>query len=295
MIKKLNGWIFIDKPPDLSSFEVIKIVKKILKINKLGHSGTLDPFATGVLAIALGEATKSIKYFNPKKTYDFDITFGELKDTDDIKGKIINSSDFIPHLEEIKKILPEFLGTTEQIPPKFSAVKVNGVRAYKLARKEKNFELKAKKILIHSIECSDNKKKNTYSFLMSCSTGTYVRSFARDLAKRLNTYAYVSKLRRTKIGKFGEKDIILLDKLSNLVHIGDHFKTIHPVEEVLDDIPAVNLKTQDGQRFKNGLEIKLFIKDISLENLLVFANGNLIGVGKITKGHMSPKRGFNLN
>ena len=295
MIKKLNGWIFIDKPPDLSSFEVIKIVKKILKINKLGHSGTLDPFATGVLAIALGEATKSIKYFNSKKTYDFDITFGESKDTDDIKGKTINSSDFIPDLEEIKKILPEFLGTKEQIPPKFSAVKVNGVRAYKLARKERNFELKAKKILIHSIDCSDNKKKNTYSFLMSCSSGTYVRSFARDLAKRLNTCAYVSKLRRTEIGKFSEKDIILLDKLTNLVHIGDHFKIIHPVEDVLDDIPAVNLKTQDGKRFKNGLKIKFFSKDLSLEDLLVFANGNLIGVGKIIKGLMSPKRGFNLN
>ena len=102
-------------------------------------------------------------------------------------------------------------------------------------------------------------------------------------------------MRRTEIGKFGEKDIILLDKLSNLVHIGDHFKTIHPVEDVLDDIPAVNLKSQDGKRFKNGLEIKFFSKDLSLENLLVFANGNLIGVGKIIKGLMSPKRGFNLN
>ena len=295
MIKKLNGWIFIDKPTDISSFDVIKIVKKILKINKLGHSGTLDPFATGVLAIALGEATKSIKYFNSEKTYDFDITFGESKDTDDIKGKTVKSSDLIPNLEEIKKVLPEFLGQIEQIPPKFSAVKVNGVRAYKLARRAKNFDLKAKKILIHSIDCFDNKKKHTFSFLMSCSSGTYVRSFARDLAKRLNTYAYVSKLRRTEIGKFGEKDIILLDKLSNLVHIGDHFKTIHPVEDVLDDIPAVNLKTQDGKRFKNGLEIKFFNKDLSLEDLLVFANGNLVGVGKVIKGQISPRRGFNLN
>ena len=295
MIKKLNGWIFIDKPTDISSFEVIKIVKKILKINKLGHSGTLDPFATGVLAIALGEATKSIKYFNSEKTYDFDITFGESKDTDDIKGKTIKSSDFIPDLKEIKKVLPEFLGPIDQIPPKFSAVKVKGIRAYKLARKERDFELKAKKVSIHTIDCFANSKKNTYSFLMSCSSGTYVRSFARDLAKRLNTYAYVSKLRRTEIGKFGEKDIILLDKLSNLVHIGDHFKIIHPVEDVLDDIPAVNLKTQDGKRFKNGLEIKFFSKDLSLEDLLVFANGNLIGVGKIIKGLMSPKRGFNLN
>ena len=295
MTKKLNGWIFIDKPSNISSFEVIKIVKKILKINKLGHSGTLDPFATGVLAIALGEATKSIKYFNSEKTYHFDITFGEEKDTDDIKGKTVNSSNLIPRLEEIKKILPDFLGSIEQIPPKFSAVKVNGVRAYKLARKEINFELKAKKILIYSIDCFDNKKMNTYSFLMSCSSGTYVRSFARDIAKRLNTYAYVSKLRRTKIGKFGEKNIILLDKLSNLVHIGDHFKIIHPVEDVLDDIPAVNLKTQDGLRFKNGLEIKFFSNNLSLEDLLVFANGNLIGVGKVIKGLISPKRGFNLN
>ena len=295
MIKKLNGWIFVDKPPDISSFKVIKIVKKILKVDKLGHSGTLDPFATGILAIAFGEATKSIRYFNSKKTYSFDITFGESRDTDDIKGKIIKISELIPKLENIKKVLPEFIGTIEQIPPKFSAVKVNGIRAYKLARNERDFELKAKKVEISALNCFDSKQENTFSFLMTCSSGTYVRSFARDLALKLNTCAFVSKLRRTKIGKFSEKDIILLDKLSNLVHIGDHFEIIHPVEDVLDDIPAVNLKTEDGKRFKNGLEIRFFCKDLSLENLLVFANRNLIGVGKINNGLISPKRGFNLN
>ena len=295
MIKKLNGWIFVDKPPDISSFEVIKIVKKILKVDRLGHSGTLDPFATGILAIAFGEATKSIRYFNSKKTYSFDITFGESRDTDDIKGKIIKISEMIPKLENIKKVLPEFIGTIEQIPPKFSAVKVNGIRAYKLARNERDFELKAKKVEISALKCFDSKQENTFSFLMTCSSGTYVRSFARDLALKLNTCAFVSKLRRTKIGKFSEKDIILLDKLSNLVHIGDHFEIIHPVEDVLDDIPAVNLKTEDGKRFKNGLEIRFFCKDLSLENLLVFANRNLIGVGKINNGLISSKRGFNLN
>ena len=295
MIKKLNGWIFVDKPPDISSFKVIKIVKKILKVDKLGHSGTLDPFATGILAIAFGEATKSIRYFNSKKTYSFDITFGESRDTDDIKGKIIKISELIPKLENIKKVLPEFIGTIEQIPPKFSAVKVNGIRAYKLARNERDFELKAKKVQISALNCFDSKQENTFSFLMTCSSGTYVRSFARDLALKLNTCAFVSKLRRTKIGKFSEKDIILLDKLSNLVHIGDHFEIIHPVEDVLDDIPAVNLKTEDGKRFKNGLEIRFFCKDLSLENLLVFANRNLIGVGKINNGLISSKRGFNLN
>jgi len=295
VIKKLNGWIFVDKPPDISSFKVIKIVKKILKVDKLGHSGTLDPFATGILAIAFGEATKSIRYFNSKKTYSFDITFGESRDTDDIKGKIIKISELIPKLENIKKVLPEFIGTIEQIPPKFSAVKVNGIRAYKLARNERDFELKAKKVQISALNCFDSKQENTFSFLMTCSSGTYVRSFARDLALKLNTCAFVSKLRRTKIGKFSEKDIILLDKLSNLVHIGDHFEIIHPVEDVLDDIPAVNLKTEDGKRFKNGLEIRFFCKDLSLENLLVFANRNLIGVGKINNGLISSKRGFNLN
>lgn len=291
----MNGWIFIDKEKEQSSFQVVKQLKSILNIRKIGHAGTLDPFATGVLAIALGEATKSLFYFNTSKTYSFNIFFGESKDTDDITGKTIKKSEILPSKKQIDECLKNFIGIHSQVPPRYSAIKINGQRAYKLARNKQTFKIKPRNVEVHKLKCLKSLNKNEFVFELECSSGTYVRSIARDLGEMLGTFAHVSKLRRTKIGKFSEKNIILLDKLSNLVHIGDHFKIIHPVEDVLDDIPAVNLKTQDGKRFKNGLEIKYFSKDLSLEDLLVFANGNLIGVGKIINGLISPKRGFNLN
>ena len=149
----MNGWIFIDKPKDKTSFQVIYELRKILNIKKIGHSGTLDPFATGVLAVALGEATKSIYYFNQKKIYTFKVVFGESKDTDDITGRTINKSDVTPSEEEINKCLKLFVGQQLQVPPKYSAVKVNGRRAYELARKNKKFEIQPKTIFIKSLAC----------------------------------------------------------------------------------------------------------------------------------------------
>ena len=201
----MNSWVFIDKPKNITSFEVIKKLKKILNIKKIGHSGTLDPFATGILAIALGEATKSIHYFKQNKVYKFNVVFGELKDTDDITGRTIRKSNIIPTLDEINQCIRKFIGQNEQIPPRYSAVKINGKRAYKLARENQKFELKAKDVFIENIKCLGTKNINEYSFVMECSTGTYVRSVARDLGKMLGTYAYVSELRRVKIGKIDEK------------------------------------------------------------------------------------------
>ena len=188
-----------------------------------------------------------------------------------------------------------FIGTIDQVPPNYSAVKLEGQRAYKLARKGKTFDLESKKVEIFKFQCLAKTAYNVYSLRVKCSSGTYIRSLARDIAEKLGCFAYVSSLRRTGIGKISEKNLISLDKFEELVHIGDHFDYVHTIQDVLDDIPAVYLKKQDGQRFKNGLKIKFFSKDLSFDDLLVFANGNLIGVGKITKGHMSPKRGFNLN
>ena len=220
----MNGWIFIDKPQGITSFNVIQRLRKVLKIKKIGHSGTLDPFATGILAVAVGEATKSINYFNQNKVYTFNIVFGEGKDTDDITGKTIKKSNVIPTEEEIRKHINFFIGLQKQVPPKYSAVKVNGQRAYKLARNDKKFEIKQRKIFIKSLEYIGAKNTNEHSFKMECSSGTYVRSIARDLGKKLGTYAYVSELRRVKIGRIEEKDIILLDKFEELVHIGVHLK-----------------------------------------------------------------------
>ena len=290
----MNGWIFIDKPKNITSFKVIKRLKKILNIKKIGHTGTLDPFATGILAIALGEATKSIHYLNQNKVYKFNVVFGELKDTDDITGKTIKKSNILPTLVQIDQCIEKFIGKQKQIPPQFSAVKVNGKRAYKLARNNQKFELKAKDVTIKSFECLGSKNKNEYSFIMKCSTGTYVRSVARDLGKMLGTYAYVSELRRVKIGKIEEKDIILLDKFEELVHIGDHFEVMHSIRDVLDDIPAVLIDQELSRKFRNGLSFEYFNKKSENDYLLIETNTKFVGIGKAIEGKIKPVRVFNL-
>ena len=290
----MDGWIFLDKPKNITSFKVIKRLKKILNIKKIGHTGTLDPFATGILAIALGEATKSIRYLNQDKVYKFNVVFGELKDTDDVTGKTIKKSNIVPTSSEIDQCIGMFIGKQRQIPPQFSAVKVNGKRAYKLARNNQKFELKAKDVFIKSFECLGSKNKNEYSFIMKCSTGTYVRSVARDLGKMLGTYAYVSELRRVKIGKIEEKDIILLDKFEELVHIGDHFEVMHSIRDVLDDIPAVLIDQELSRKFRNGLSFEYFSKKSENDYLLIETNTKFVGIGKAIEGKIKPVRVFNL-
>tara|TARA_A100001011_G_scaffold107968_1_gene114538 strand:+ start:703 stop:1575 length:873 start_codon:yes stop_codon:yes gene_type:complete len=290
----MDGWIFIDKPREISSFAVIRKLRKILNIKKIGHAGTLDPFATGVLAVALGEATKSVSYFNARKFYQFRVLFGISKDTDDITGKTLETSDTIPLKKDIDLCLKHFVGLQQQIPPKYSAVKINGKRAYKLARENKIFEIKSKEVNIYNIKCFATQKKEEFIFTMECSSGTYVRSFARDLGKMLGTFAYVSELRRFKIGKFGENNIILLDKLDELVHIGEHFEVIHSIQDVLDDIPAVQLNSGLSKKFQNGLSFDYFNKDIIEDTLLVISDTKLLGIGKALDGKIKPLRVFNL-
>ncbi len=290
----MDGWIFIDKPKNITSFDVIQKLRRILNIKKIGHSGTLDPFATGILAVALGEATKSIHYFNPTKVYAFNIVFGESKDTDDITGKTVNRSNIIPTLEEIDQCLKKFIGKLSQVPPKYSAVKVNGKRAYKLARNNEKFELKAKKVSIKSLECLGTKNSKEYCFKMECSPGTYVRSIARDLGKMLGTFAYVSELRRIKIGGIEEKDIILLDKFEELVHIGLHFEVMHSIRDVLDDIPAVLIDDELSHKFQNGLSFEYHSKKFETDYLLIETKNRFVGIGRETKGKIKPIRVFNL-
>ena len=289
-----DGWIFIDKPKEISSFEVIRKLRKILNIKKIGHAGTLDPFATGVLAVALGEATKSISYFNASKFYQFRVLFGIAKDTDDSTGKTLQTSDAIPSKKDIDVCLKNFIGFQQQVPPRYSAVKINGKRAYKLARENKTFEIKSKEVNIQNLTCLATEKKEEFIFTMECSSGTYVRSFARDLGKMLNTFAHVSELRRIKIGKFGENNIILLDNLAELVHIGDHFEMIHSIQDVLDDIPAVQLNRVLSKKFRNGLNFDYFNEDIFEDTLLIISDEKLLGIGKVIEGKIKPVRVFNL-
>ena len=290
----MNGWLFIDKPKDITSFKVVQRVRKVLNVKKIGHAGTLDPFATGILAIAVGEATKSIRYFNQNKVYAFKVVFGVSKDTDDITGRTIKKSKNIPTIDQINLSLSAFIGKHKQVPPRYSAVKVNGKRAYKLARNNEKFIIKAKNVFIKSLECLGKEKKNEYSFMMECSTGTYVRSIARDLGKILGTHAYVSELRRVKMGKIEEKDIILLDKFEELVHIGDHFDLMHSIRDVLDDIPAVLINRELSHKFRNGLSFKYLGKKTETDYLLIETTSDFVGIGKAEDGIIKPIRVFNL-
>ena len=289
----INGWLFIDKPIGVTSFYVIKKIRKFLDIKKIGHSGTLDPLASGVLGIAIGEATKSIDYLNDKKEYEFNITFGESKTTEDLEGETLDSTRSIPNKKEIIDILENFLGVIEQNPPKHSAIKMNGIRSYNLARKDLDFETKKRKIFIYDLVHIKQLNERTHKFKTTCSSGTYIRSLGRDIAIKLNSLGYISFLRRTRISKISEKSIISLDNLIELVHIGNHFEMVQPIESVLDDIPAVYLNKKDTEKFRNGQMLNIFESSSKVNKLLVL-NKEVVGIGKVEEGTLVPIRMFNI-
>ena len=289
----INGWLFIDKPVGVTSFYVIKKIRKFLDIKKIGHSGTLDPLASGVLGIAIGEATKSIDYLNDKKEYEFNITFGESKTTEDLEGETLDSTRSIPNKKEIIAILNNFLGVIEQDPPKHSAIKMNGIRSYNLARKDLNFETKKRKVVIYDLVHVKQLNEYTHKFKTTCSSGTYIRSIGRDIAIKLNSLGYISFLRRTRISKISEKNIISLDNLIELVHIGNHFKMVQPIESVLDDIPAVYLNKEDTKKFRNGQMLNIFESSSKINKLLVL-DKEVVGIGKVEEGTLVPIRMFNI-
>ena len=218
MEKDLSGWLNIDKPINYSSAKVVAIVKKIINAKKVGHGGTLDPLATGVLPICLNKATKTTeKMMNFDKEYLFNITFGELRSTADAEGEVLETNNKIPTEEEILKTIPKFIGSIKQTPPIFSAIKVDGKRAYNLARDGKSFELTARDVVVLDLKFSNFINTTTAQFIVKCKKGFYVRSLAVDLAKELNTVGYISLLRRNSVGPFNQENIIKLEKLREIV------------------------------------------------------------------------------
>ncbi len=249
----LNGWIVVDKSKGVSSAGVVNQVKKIVKVKKVGHAGTLDPLATGVLPLALGEATKTINFlFLNRKVYTFVVRWGEKRDTDDAMGKIERVTQTRPTKNQIVAELPHFIGKISQIPPDFSAIKVSGTRAYKLAREKKDYTLKARPVEVHDFQLLKIINENKAEFQVVCGKGTYIRSLVRDLAEQLNTMGHVVELRRNTLGFFDEKDAISLDKLKDLVQTTPVKELIWPVHAPLDDIPAIALTIEERNRLKNG-------------------------------------------
>ena len=299
MNEKIQGWLNLYKPPDISSFSAIYKVKKKFNIKKLGHGGTLDPNAEGVLPIAINKTTKLIPFINSNsKKYIFRIKWREQTSTDDAEGEILNVSNKIPDEDEINKIIFSFLGQVDQVPPKASAIKVNGKRAYSILRDKKNFTLRSKKVFLKEILFLGS-NKDTSEFMIECGKGYYVRSLARDIALKLGTFGHVVELKRTKVGNFVDKTSILLDDLLKIGQSEFEFNCIHSSISMLDDILAYEiLEKKDLNNLSLGKSIfinknQLIKKPLSSdkEELVFLSNkGNIISFGKLSEDLFKPNK-----
>ena len=299
MDEKIQGWINLYKPKEISSFSAIYKIKKKFNIKKIGHAGTLDPNAEGILPIAINKTTKLIPFVNTSsKKYLFKIKWGEQTSTDDSEGQIINNSNKIPSEEEINRIILSFTGYQDQIPPKASAVKVNGKRAYAVLRENKNFSFDSKKVFLKSITFlfSNN---NISSFEIDCGKGFYVRSLARDVALKLGTYGHAVEIKRTKVGQFMENSSILLDDILKIGQSEFEFNCIHSSISMLDDILAYEVEEKkDLNDLSLGKSIfinkkKLIKKPLNSDKEeLVFLSkkGKIISFGKLSEDLFKPNK-----
>ena len=277
----IQGWINLYKPKDISSFGVIKKIKNKFQIKKIGHAGTLDPLAEGILPIAIGQTTKLIMFIqNQIKEYEFEIKWGEQTSTDDKEGEIINISNNIPEVSQIRKALKKFQGKIVQTPPKASAVKINGVPAYKLFRSNVKFNIKEKYVYVHDLCFVESKNKFFTKLRIKCGKGFYVRSFARDLAELLGSKGHIYSLKRTKVGKFDIKNAILLDDLLKIRQMQNGFREIHPSISMLDDILAYEIDDENLiKNISHGKSVKID-KNLFYQNSLNIEEGSLVFLTK---------------
>ncbi len=295
----VNGWVIVDKPVGIGSTTVVSIVKRLFNAQKAGHAGTLDPAASGVLPVALGEATKTIPYVaDGAKTYRFAVRWGASTTTDDAEGDVTAVSEVRPSKEDILKIIPEFIGEIEQVPPKYSAVHVNGKRAYDLARENAEIELKPRRIRIDALRLTEVSDKDVAVFEVDCGKGTYVRSLARDMAEKLGCLGHVCMLRRTRCGKFYAENAFSLEYLKALGHISKESNEFLPVETVLDDIPALAVTEAEARLLSNGGFLPFVSECVEPQGVSISAetvfqaksNGRLTALVRVRDGFVRPVR-----
>jgi tRNA pseudouridine55 synthase len=288
----VHGWVIVDKPEGMSSAHVVAAVRRIFNTKKAGHGGTLDPLASGVLPVALGEATKALSYIlDGTKAYQFEVTWGETRTTDDREGDVTATSSRRPTREDIEAILPRFRGEIEQVPPVYSALKIGGKRAYALAREGKKVELSSRLLTIISLELVAV-SPDSATFDVVCSKGTYVRSLGRDIAICLGTYGYISCLRRTQAGPFYEKNAILLDSLRKIGHNSELMKSVLPLPDALADILALEVEDEEALKLRQGQ--LLLTSDLREDIVLIMCQGIPQALAKRAEGKIKPLRVFNL-
>ncbi len=297
----INGWLVLDKPAGLTSNQALGRVKWLFKPKKAGHAGTLDPLATGVLPIALGEATKTVSYpLNGRKAYRFTAQWGHETNTDDLDGEITaRGTGKLPSAQDLSVICDAFQGRIWQVPPAFSAIKIDGKRAYKRAREGESVVLPERQVMIHELRYIDSPARDRSRFEVTCGKGTYVRALVRDMGRELGCLGHLQALRRTQVGPFHERDTISLDKLEQLRHSADPralLSVLRPVESVLDDIPAFEVTQADARRLKRGQSVLIRGPAVLQTKGQVYATsqGRLIALGEIRKGALYPSRVFHL-
>jgi tRNA pseudouridine55 synthase len=300
--RDVHGWVVLDKPVGMTSTHAVAIVKRLFCAKRAGHAGTLDPLASGCLPIALGEATKTVPFImDGRKRYRFTIHWGEERDTDDAEGRVVETSAARPQPEAVAALLPRFTGTIEQVPPRYSAIKVEGERAYDLARDGQDVVLQSRLIDVGALSLVESPDLDHSVLETECGKGTYVRALARDMGRLLGCFGHVSALRRTCVGPFDEVAMIPLEQLAALCDRaaageGNLADALLPVETALDDIPALAISRADAARLQRGQTVLLRGRDAPLlrGTVYVTASGDLVALADVDRGEIVPKRVFNL-
>ena len=294
--RNISGWLVIDKPAGITSTAVVNKVRWALDAQKAGHAGTLDPEATGVLAVALGEATKTVPYITDAlKAYEFTVRLGQATNTDDAEGQVIAQSDARPTDSQITDSLAGFLGDIMQVPPQFSAVKIDGQRAYKLARDGEDLTLAARPLWVEELLLIDRPDADHAVLSMTCGKGGYVRAIARDLGQALGCYGHVLQLRRIWSGPFDATDGLTLDQVDELARTPALETHLLPLETGLADLPMVTCAAKGAARLRNGNPGMVVAHDIDYgEECWASFDGQPLAVGRFKAGELHPSRVFNL-
>ena len=300
--RAVSGWLILDKPVDFGSTEAVSKIKWLFNAQKCGHAGTLDPLASGMLPIALGDATKTVPYvMDGRKVYEFTVTWGEERLTDDLEGAVTRSSDRRPAEEEIRALLPNYTGTINQVPPQFSAIKIAGERAYDLAREGEVVEIPSREVEIHRLTLLGCPDADTAHFEVECGKGTYVRALARDFGRDLGCFGHISSLRRTFVAPFAEDRMVPLADLVALEQVEDRDERLAALDaflidtaEALSSLPHLPVTDDQAHRLRMGNPVIVRGRDAPLAEPEAYATvrGRLVAIGEIGEGEFRPKRVF---
>ncbi|WP_037313662.1 tRNA pseudouridine(55) synthase TruB [Ruegeria halocynthiae] len=292
--RDISGWLVVDKPAGMTSTAVVNKVRWAMDAKKAGHAGTLDPEATGVLAVALGEATKTVPYITDAlKAYTFTVRLGQATNTDDADGEVIAQSDARPSDEDIKQALSPFVGEIMQVPPKFSAVKIDGQRAYKLARDGEDVELSARPLWVEELVLVDRPDPDHVTLEMTCGKGGYVRSIARDLGEALGCHGHVRELRRIWSGPFEAEDGLSIEQIDEMAKTTALDDYLHPLETGLTDLPELKCTPEGATRLRNGNPGLVLASDVEYgDEAWASLDGKAVAVGVYKSGELHPSRVF---